>query len=81
MELVSKERLENIMDIQLYANRIITEAEGDGVALVTLSGVDLALLVGQFKVEELLDMINIQGSYGDIVDYVTKQQKEDHEEN
>lgn len=62
------------MDIQLYTEKVIIEAERD-TSLVTLMKVDLGEIVGQVNTKELLDLMD----FSEVADYVASKLEEDNE--
>ena len=63
------------MDIQVFATTVNIEAE-NGVSNVLLRGVDLSMLIGQLSVQEVLEAIQVNGNYADIVEYVAECEKD-----
>lgn len=76
---MSEPEKKNQLDIQLYTEKVIIESEQD-VSNVTLTNIDLAHLVSQINVDELLQAINDNDQYGSIVDFVTRAQREARDE-
>lgn len=62
------------MTIQVYAESVNAESERDSMN-VTLDGVDISLLLGQFSSEQLLEHI-AEDDYASIINYVAEQHDE-----
>jgi len=63
-----------VKELQVYTTHLEVEHEHNDI-LVTLRSVDLAEIVGQVKLEDLLDNVELDR----IQDYITNRIKEDSE--
>ena len=67
------------MEIQVYAQAANIIAE-NGIMNISLTNVDLCQFVAEIPVIDLLEAINNQGNYADILEFVTEAQKHKDDE-
>lgn len=56
------------MDIQVYADKARIEPDDSKSVLVYMNGVDLSDVLGQYNVQDILDMLD----FSDVASYVSK---------
>ena len=62
--------------MQVYADTVKIDPNGTNQVQVTMSGFDITQVVAEFSIVELLEAIEANDGYSDIVDYVSR--KEDN---
>ena len=65
--------------ISLYADNVITEANGKDGLRVILTGIDVDQVISEFSIKEVLDSITNSDGFVTIADYVTTSINEEAE--